>query len=937
VSEVNTTELGIELISIETEMQKSYLDYAMSVIVSRALPDVRDGMKPVHRRILYTMKENGYDSTKPFRKSARIVGDVMGKYHPHGDTAIYDAMARMAQDFSLRLPLVNGQGNFGSMDGDKPAAMRYTEARLEKVSETLLDDIDRDTVDFVPNYDETLKEPSVLPAKFPNLLVNGAGGIAVGMATNIPSHNLGEVLNACIAYLDNHDISSDDLYNIVPAPDFPTGGIIVGTKGRYSASTTGRGSILMRARTHREEIGQKEAIIATEIPYQVNKSKLIERIAEVVKEGIVEGISDLRDESDRDGVRVVVELKRDAVYEVVLSNLFKHTQLQTSFGVNMLAINKGRPELMNLREVIKSFIEFREEVIIRRTSFELNKSRERADILAGLLVAIINIDAIIELIRSAKDPVVAKNQLMETKWNAGEVVKFIDLIDAEDHKVIDGKYNLFENQAKAILDLRLQRLTGMERDKLESETEEVAKRISELLDILYTRETRLDVMKEELIYIRDKFATPRKTDIDESEFEHDMEDLIQREDMVVTVTHSGYIKRVPLDTYRAQRRGGKGRIGMQTKEEDFVVKVFAENTHTPLLLFSSLGMCYKMKVYRLPLGNTYSKGKALINLLPLNQNETITAIMPLPEDESTWDNLFAMFATSKGTVRRNRLSDFVNIRSNGKIAMKLEEGDSLINVLTCSEDQDVMLASRQGMAIRFPVNAIRIFVGRNSVGVRGIKLKDGDSLVSMTILNHSDATSEQRGEYIRAVRAKLRINNTETENSAEDIKKAKLLEQPVYSDMMKNENFILTVSSNGYGQLASSCDYRVTNRGGKGIANMEMRNDNATITASYCIFPQDDEIILVTSGGQIIRTPTNSIRFTSRNSKGVKLFNIDGTDDSSVVSVAHLHDLVKDDEEDFQEVEITPNESNNENINSENESNNENIHSENEKSLIDND
>ena len=922
MSEINTTQqLGIESISIESEMQKSYLDYAMSVIVSRALPDIRDGMKPIHRRILYTMKENGYDSTKSFRKSALIVGDVMGKYHPHGDNAIYDAMARMAQDFSLRLPLINGQGNFGSMDGDKPAAMRYTEARLEKVSETLLDDIGRDTVDFVPNYDETLKEPTVLPAKFPNLLVNGAGGIAVGMATNIPPHNLGEVLNACIAYLNNHDISSEDLYNIVPAPDFPTGGIIVGTKGRHSASTTGRGSILMRAKTHREEIGQKEAIVATEIPYQVNKSKLIERIAEVVKEGIVEGISDLRDESDREGVRVVIELKRDAVYEVVLSNLFKYTPLQTSFGVNMLAINKGRPELVNLREVVKSFIEFREEVVIRRTSFDLKKHRERAHVLAGLLVAIMNIDAIIDLIRSAKDPAIAKAQLMKTKWNAGEVVKFIELIDDEDHKVINGKYNLSENQAKAILELRLQRLTGMERDKLEAETQEVAEKISELLDILYTRKTRLGVMEQELIYIRDKFATPRKTDIEESEFEHDMEDLIQREDMVVTVTHSGYIKRVPLDTYRAQRRGGKGRIGMQTKDEDFVVKVFAENTHTPLLLFSSRGMCYKMKVYRLPLGNTHSKGKALINLLPLDQNETITAIMPLPEDESTWDNLFAMFATSKGTVRRNRLSDFVNIRANGKIAMKLEEGDSLINVLTCSENQDVMLASRQGMAIRFPVTAIRIFAGRNSVGVRGIRLKDNDSLVSMTILNHSDATSDQRSEYIGASRAKLRVDNPETESSVEDIEKSKLLEKTVYDDMIKNENFILTVSSNGYGQLASSYDYRVTNRGGKGIANMEMRNDDATITASYCISPEDDEIILVTSCGQIIRTPTNAIRFTSRNSKGVRLFNIDGKDDSSVVSVAHLYDLGKDDdeEEEFQEIELKPKENNNQNINSENE------------------
>ena len=891
-----TQEFDVKPISIEEEMQKSYLDYAMSVIVSRALPDVRDGMKPVHRRILYTMKENGYDSTKPFKKSARIVGDVMGKYHPHGDSAIYDSMVRMAQEFSLRLPLINGQGNFGSMDGDSPAAMRYTEARLEKVSETLLDDIDKNTVDFVPNYDESLMEPTVLPARFPNLLVNGAGGIAVGMATNIPPHNLGEVINACIAYIHNPDITPDELYAIVPGPDFPTGGIIMGAKGRYSASLTGRGSVMMRSRTHIEEIGNRQAIIATEIPYQVNKSKLIERIAEVVKLGIVEGIADLRDESDRDGVRVVVEIKRDAVPEVVLSNLFKHTPLQTSFGVNQLAINNGKPELMNLQQVLTAFIAFREEVIIRRTAFELGKCRDRAHVLAGLLVAITNLDPVIELIRASNDPALARKELMEKAWDVGDVGDFITLIDDPEYQVVDGKYKLSELQARAILELRLQRLTGMERSKLTDETQDLADRIAVFLGILSDRPTRMTLMENELIDVRDKFATPRRTDLDELEFEHDIEDLIQREDMVVTVTHSGYIKRVPLSTYRAQRRGGKGRSGMATKDDDFVVNVFAENTHTPLLMFSSKGMCYMMKVYRLPLGNPQSKGKALVNLLPLEENETITAMMPLPEDETTWANLFAMFATSQGTVRRNRLSDFTNIRANGKIAMKLDAGDTLINVLPCTETDDIVLATDGGHAIRFPVEGVRIFAGRNSVGVRGIRLQNEDKVVSMTVIGHSDATSEERTEYIGASRAKLRVNNPETDSSTEDIAKAVKLEEPKFFAMEEGEEFLLTVSTNGYGQLASSFDYRVTNRGGKGIANMEMRDDSAKISGTFRIWPQDDEIILVTEGGQIIRTATDKIRFTSRNSKGVRLFNVDGSDEK-VVSVAHLHDLGGSEEE----------------------------------------
>lgn len=887
---VPTVDLDIEPISIEQEMQKSYLDYAMSVIVSRALPDVRDGMKPVHRRILYAMKENGYDSSKPFRKSARIVGDVMGKYHPHGDSAIYDSMVRMAQNFSLRLPLVDGQGNFGSMDEDSAAAMRYTEARMAKVSETLMDDIDKDTVDFIPNYDESLLEPGVLPARFPNLLVNGAGGIAVGMATNIPPHNLGEVLDACIAYIHNPSITGEELFGIVPGPDFPTGGIIVGSKGRHSASTTGRGSILMRAKTHREEIGQRDAIIVTEIPYQLSKKKLVERIAEVVKEGIVEGIGELRDESDRDGVRVVIELKRDAMYEVVLSNLYRHTPLQTSFGANMLAINRGKPEQMNLRDIVSAFVEFREEVVIRRTSYVLGKARDRAHILAGLLVAISNIDAVIELIRKASDPVIAREQLMTTAWQASDVHDFITLIDDPEHPLnTDGTYNLSDAQSRAILELRLQRLTGMERDKLAGETSELSEKIGEYLNILSSRDVRKELMEQELLEVKEKFADPRRTEIVESEFEHDIEDLIQREDMVVTVTNSGYIKRVPLSTYRAQRRGGKGRTGMQTKDEDFVVKIFAENTHTPLLLFSSRGMCYTLKVYRLPLGTPQSKGKALVNLLPLEPNETITAIMPLPENEDDWGDMFAMFATRNGTVRRNRLSDFTNIRANGKIAMKLDAGDALINVLPCTEDQDVMLATAHSMAIRFPVTAIRIFAGRNSIGVRGVRLGDGDAVQSMTILNHVEASSEDRTDYIGASRAYARIQGSQNPD-ADDVNKAELLHDPKFAHMQQNEQFILTVSSNGYGQLASSYDYRVTGRGGKGIQNMDMRDTGTIITGSFHITPESDEIILVTDGGQIIRTPTHSIRFTSRNSKGVRLFNVD----DKVVSVAHLSDLMDD-------------------------------------------
>ena len=892
----------ISTVSIESEMKRSYLDYAMSVIVSRALPDVRDGLKPVHRRILYAMKENGYDSSKPYRKSARIVGDVMGKYHPHGDSAIYDAMVRMAQDFSLRLPLIDGQGNFGSMDGDPAAAMRYTEARLAKAAETLLDDINKETVDFQPNYDESIQEPTVLPSKFPNLLVNGAGGIAVGMATNIPPHNLGEVIDACVAYVDNPLVTLEELCEIVPGPDFPTGGIILGRAGIRAAHTTGRGSIIMRARTHVEEVSKgKEAIVVTEIPYQVNKSKMIERIAEVVRDKTVEGISDLRDESDRDGVRVVIELKRDAIAEVVLAQLFRYTQLQTSFGANMLALNGGRPEMLNLQQFIQAFVDFREEVVIRRTTFELRKARERAHILAGLLVAISNLDPVIELIRRAPDPASAREALMAEAWPANDVEDFIRLIDDPGHEVVDGKYRLSEAQARAILELRLQRLTGMERDKLTAETEELAAQIKDFLEILQSRIRRMEVIRGEMIEIKDQFATPRRTTLEENEFEHDIEDLIQREDMVVTVTHGGYIKRVPLSTYRAQRRGGKGRSGMNMKDEDFIVKVFVTNTHTPVLFFSNKGMVYQLKVYRLPLGNPQARGKAMVNLLPLDPDENITTIMPLPEDEETWGDLHVMFSTMTGNVRRNLLSDFTNIKANGKIAMKLDEGDHLVSVRTCTPEDDVLLATAGSMAMRFPVTDVRVFAGRNSTGVRGIRLGEGDRVISMTIIRHGEETADERRDYLQAANAKRRLAVVDSERGAEDIErdreKAVLLEQEFYLGMEEKEEFVLTITDDGMGQLCSAYDYRVTGRGGKGIGNMVLRNGDTEIVASFPIHPELDEVILVTNGGQIIRMPVSGIRQISRNSKGVRLFNI--SDDHKVVSVAQLRDEGGDDDEEL--------------------------------------
>ncbi|OPH19513.1 DNA gyrase subunit A [Azospirillum brasilense] len=876
-------------VTIEDEMRRSYLDYAMSVIVSRALPDVRDGLKPVHRRILYAMKEGGYDSTKPYKKSARIVGDVMGKYHPHGDSAIYDAMVRMAQGFSMRLPLIDGQGNFGSMDGDPAAAMRYTEARLAKAAEALLDDIDKDTVDFQANYDDSGKEPSVVPARFPNLLVNGAGGIAVGMATNIPTHNLSEVVDACCAYIDNNDVTDEELMEFVPGPDFPTGGMILGRSGVRSALMTGRGSVIIRAKTEIEEIRKDRfAIVATEIPYQVNKSKLMERIGEVVNDKAIEGISDLRDESDRDGVRVVIELKRDAVPDVVLAQLFRHTQLQTSFGVNMLALNGGRPELMNLRQIIVAFVRFREQVITRRTEFLLGKARERAHTLVGLAVAVANLDAMIALIRSAPDPVWAREQMMEREWPAMDVAPLIALIDEPGRGVSEnGTYRLSEEQARAILDLRLHRLTGLERDRIGAELKDVTDQIADYLETLANRTKLLGILRDELVEMKERFGTPRRTEIQELEFEADIEDLIQREDMVVTVSQSGYVKRVPLSTYRAQKRGGKGRSGMSMKAEDAVSDLFVANTHTPLLLFSSRGMVYKLKVYRLPLGNPQARGKAFVNLLPLIDGETITTVLPLPEDEAVWADLHVVFATSKGNVRRNRLSDFANIRSNGLIAMKLEEeGERLIAVRTCSEADDVLLATGGGKCIRFEVADVRVFAGRTSTGVRGIRLADGDEVISMTTLHHVDSSPEERAAFLKMKREEGVDMEGEAAPEADEVPTEAVTISPErYEELKGLEQYVLTVTERGYGKRTSSYEYRVTGRGGQGIWNMEMGERNGSIVAA---FPVEDshQVMMVTNGGQVIRMPIHDVRIAGRKTLGVTLFRVGA--DERVVSVASI-------------------------------------------------
>lgn len=884
----------IKPISITDEMRRSYVDYAMSVIVSRALPDVRDGLKPVHRRILYSMHEMGYDWNKSYKKSAGVVGDVMGKYHPHGDQAIYDALVRMAQDFSMRVPLIDGQGNFGSLDNDPPAQMRYTEVRLEKVAHSMLDDLDKNTVDFRQNYDDSRKEPSVLPSKFPNLLVNGAGGIAVGMATNIPPHNLSEVIDAAIALIDNPKLDLAGLMNIVKGPDFPTGGIILGRSGIYSAYATGRGSIIMRGKTHFEEIRkEREAIIITEVPYQVNKAAMQEKMAELVRDKRIEGIADIRDESDRDGVRVVIELKRDAVADVVLNQLYRFTPLQTNFGANMVALNGGRPELLGLSDILTSFVAFREEVVGRRTKFLLGKARDRAHVLVGLAIAVANIDEVIALIRSAKDPQIARERLMARRWPAKDIEPLIQLIADPRHLIAeDGTYKLSEEQARAILDLRLQRLTALGRDEIAEELEKIAAEIREFLEILASRQRIQTIVKDELTAIRDEFGTPRKTKIVEAGLEIEDEDLIQREDMVVTVSHAGYIKRVALSEYRAQKRGGKGRSGMATREEDFVTKLFVANTHTPVLFFSSRGQVYKEKVWRLPLAAPQARGKALINLLPLEEGERITTIMPLPEDEASWDQLDVMFSTTGGTVRRNKLSDFVDVRRSGIIAMKLGEGEAILSVETCTEGDDVILTSARGQCIRFPVTDVRVFAGRNSVGVRGINLEEDDSVISMAILHHFEATPAERAAYLKMSRA-VRGEGELEEGAAEADEEAAVggeLSQQRYAEMSAAEQFILTVSENGYGKRTSSFEYRITRRGGKGIVAMIVNERNGKLVAAFPV-DAEDQIMLVTDAGKTIRMPVEGdkpIRIAGRSTQGVILF--DTEEGEKVVSVERIQE-----------------------------------------------
>jgi DNA gyrase subunit A len=883
---------SISNITIEEEMKTSYLDYAMSVIVSRALPDIRDGLKPVHRRILYSMYENNYDWTKPYRKSARVVGDVMGKYHPHGDSAIYDAMVRMAQDFSLRLPLIDGQGNFGSMDGDPPAAMRYTEARMAKTASGLLEDIDLDTVSFQANYDESEHEPTVLPARFPNLLVNGASGIAVGMATNIPPHNLGEVLDACCAYVDNPEISIEELVEIVPGPDFPTGGLIMGGAGARSAELTGRGSIVMRGRTHFEEPRPgREAIIITEVPFQVNKSRMIENIADCARNKRIEGISDIRDESDRDGVRVVVEVKRDAVADVVLNQLFRYTPLQTSFGANVLALSGGRPQVLNLYDIISQFIRFREEVITRRTKFKLAKARDRAHLLVGLVIAVNNLDKIVAMIRKSPNPAEARASLLAEDWDAVDVAGYIELINEPGRMIVDGKYKLSEKQVRAILELRLHRLTALGRDDLGGELKELSEKIEDFIDILRSRERLYSIMREEFVAYRQEFANPRRSEFAADAFGFEDEDLIQQEDMVVTVTTTGYIKRVALDTYRAQRRGGKGRSGMTTKEEDILSNVFVSNTHVPILFFSDFGQVYKLKVWKLPLGSPTSKGKALINLLPLAQGETISTILPLPEDEDSWGDLHAIFSTSKGNVRRNLLSDFSNVRSNGKIAIRLSEGDRLVGVAACSEEDDVLIAAKGGKCIRFPATKVRLFKGRNSDGVRGIKLVEGDEVVSMSILHHVNMEQEQKVAYLKYAAAKRRGEEPEAPSNIDADRLVALEER---------EEFILSITVNGYGKRTSSYEYRVTGRGGSGIINIETSERNGDVIAA---FPIDvlDQLMMVTDAGRLIRVPVHDVRIAGRNTQGVTLFKVG--DEEHIVSVDRIQETEEDEAEDGEEGE----------------------------------
>ncbi|MEM1148946.1 MAG: DNA gyrase subunit A [Pseudomonadota bacterium] len=891
-------EEGVDPVSIERELKRSYLDYAMSVIVSRALPDVRDGLKPVHRRILYAMQVGGNTPDKPYKKSANIVGAVMGNYHPHGDSAIYDALVRMAQPFSMGLTLVDGQGNFGSIDNDPPAAMRYTESRMEKAATYLLADIDKDTVDFQDNYDGSQQEPVVLPAQFPNLLVNGGGGIAVGMATNIPPHNLGEVIDATLAMIDDPTIDDDALLDLVPGPDFPTGGLILGYSGSRRALLEGRGSVIMRAKTTIEDMSNgRQAIIVDEIPYQVNKATMVAKIAELVREKRVEGIADMRDESDRHGIRVVIEVKRDASADVVLNQLFRYSQMQTSFGVNMLALNGGRPELMTLRAVLQAFITFREEVVARRTKFELNKARDRAHVLVGLALAVANIDEVIRIIRYAADPATARTQLLEKAWPAQDMAPLIDLIaDRRTRQAEDGTIFLSDEQARAILDLRLHRLTGLGRDEIGNEAKGLSEKIADFLDILRSRTRILDIIRGELGEVKDKFAVPRRSEFVFGDADMEDEDLIEREDMVVTVTHGGYVKRVPLATYRTQNRGGKGRSGVSMKDEDFVTRLFSANTHTEILFFSSAGMVYKEKVWRLPLGGPQSRGKALVNILPLENGEWITSVMPLPDDDDARASLDVMFATQQGTVRRNKLSDFVRVNRNGKIAMKLEEGDGIVSVKLCSERDDILLTTALGQCIRFAVPDVRVFTGRTSTGVRGIRLGKGDRVISMAVLRHVNVMPAEARAYLKHAAAMRRATDGEDIDLGDDDGDAgdesAVLSPERLAELGAAEQQIVTITDEGMGKRSSAFDYRVSGRGGKGLIAHRL-SSTREIAQSFTI-EEGDDVMLVTDGGQLIRVPVAQIRLAGRATSGVWILRT--AEGERVVSVARLVEQEEDDD-----------------------------------------
>lgn len=891
---------GISHVTIEDELKRSYLDYAMSVIVSRALPDARDGLKPVHRRILYSMHQLKMTPNASYSKCARVVGDVLGRFHPHGDQSVYMALVRMAQPFSMGLLLVDGQGNFGSVDGDDPASMRYTEARMASATTALLADIELDTVDFQPNYDGKEEEPTVLPTRIPNLLVNGGGGIAVGMATNIPPHNLGEVIDACLALLDNPDLTTEELLDYVPGPDFPTGGEIIGRSGARQALLTGRGSVIMRGKASVETIRKdREAIIITEIPYQVNKAAMIEHIAEMVRDKRLEGISDIRDESDRQGMRVVVELKREASGDVLLNQLYRYTALQSSFGVNMLALNHGRPQQMGLRKLLEIFLDFREEVVVRRTKFELNKARDRGHVLVGLAIAVANIDEIIHIIRSSADPSEARERLTARNWPAGDMTPLIDLI-ADPRSIVfeGGEVRLTEEQARAILSLTLSRLTGLGRDEIFGEARSLADAIAGYLAILSSREKIMGIVREELVEVRANYALPRRTTIVDGEADLEDEDLIPREDMVVTVTHSGYVKRTPLSAYRTQHRGGKGRSGMAMKDEDAITGIYAASTHQPMLFFSSTGKAYKLKVWRLPLGNPQSKGKAFVNLLPLDKNETVTNILTLPEDEATWDRLDILFATRSGDVRRNKLSDFVNVNRAGKIAMKLEEGDAIVGVALCTEDQDVLLSTASGRSIRFAVDEVRVFKGRDSTGVRGVRLGEDDTVISMAILRRVDATPAERAAYLKhaaSLRAAVSGEGEDApvvvEEDAEEGAEDASLSVERIAELGAAEEFILTIADTGFGKRTSSYDYRRTGRGGQGIVAIDLSKRGGKLVASFPV-EDTDQLLLVTDGGQLIRTPVSQIRVAGRNTQGVTIFRTSG---EKVVSVERLAESAEDD------------------------------------------